>query len=168
MKKIIVLILMIAVMGISCKSPSGPDPIPPIEPTKYYHLEILYTRVAVRDNSAINFIPMAIFGIPDGTVIEKIYNFSKIGNLKFQVSLSKNPFAAGFYCVTVGDPALYDGINKGSCITGVEIEIRVVETGVVYALLSIVPNIFSTLVYSTEISTMARFVLKGDGTIEDF
>jgi hypothetical protein len=169
MKKLFgILFFVAALFSAGCKSPSGPSDPPDL--TKYYNLEITYIRVAIRDASAKNVIPMAMFGIPDGTVLEVIPSSSvkRIDDLTFQVSISKNPFCAGFYCVAVGDPALNDGIDKGTCITGIRIGVRVVETNIAYELSSIVLNVFKTLTYSTSVSTMARFSLKKNGTIEDY
>jgi hypothetical protein len=163
--------LFVAQFVPGCKPPSGPSPIPPKppDPINYYHFEITYIRVAIRDKNFITFIPLMKFGYPDGFALATLLgpNIEKIDNFTFRAFVP-NELAAGFYCVAVDDLALNDGIDKGTCVTGIRIKIRVVETNTTYELSSIVPNVFNSLTYSTSISTMARFFLKGDGTIEDY
>ena len=148
-----------------CKKnlPNTPDPTTPI---KYYHLEITFIRETVRDASAIFSIPGAIFGIPNGTIIETGIHLTKIDDYHFNVPLSKNPFASGYYCIAIGDSALYDGVDQGTCITGKIIKVRVVETSITYTLSYIVPDVFFNGV-SDSASTMAEFFLSGDGTIQN-
>jgi hypothetical protein len=172
MKKIFGFLLLVAALfSAGCKSPSGPSPIPPKppDPIDYYHFEITYGRVAVRDKNFVTFIPLMMFGSPDGFTLATLLgpNIEKIDNFTFRAFVP-NELAAGFYCVAVWDLALNDGIDKGTCVTGIRIKIRVIEKDVTYELSSIVPNVFHSLTYSTSISTMARFFLKGDGTIEDY
>jgi hypothetical protein len=169
MKKIFGFLLLVAALfSAGCKSPSGPSPIPPPEPTKYYHFEVTYIRVAFRDKNFITYLPMIVFGHPDGFHLATLLgpNIKKIDGFTFQ-ALVPDPLATGFYCVAVSDLALNDGVDKGTCVTGIRIKIRVIEKDVTYELSSIVPNVFN-LTYSTSISTMARFFLKGDGTIENY
>jgi hypothetical protein len=169
-KLAIVCAFNIFILGACKNTPSGPTP--PTDLSQYYHLDVTYTRVAIRDTSSFAlsiYSTSAELGIPYQTeppFIEAVNLLTKIDDYNFKIPLSKNPFACGFYWIAVADYALYDGGDRGLIITGRTIKIRVEETNITYTLSHIVQ---STAWYTANgpSSTMARFFLDKDGSIID-
>jgi hypothetical protein len=161
-------ILMLA----ACKSPTGPDPTDPPDPSKFYTLEFTYVRVDVKNANGLNEIPDVMFGLDGGEhFLEGLNRPTRIDDYHFTKILD-NKYAAAVYCISAQDMAraiAKDGsLLCGEMIVGYKFILKIVETGFSAELTKIMTNTIKGFAHADASSTMARFMLKSDGTFVDY
>jgi hypothetical protein len=111
--------------------------------------------------------PDVRFELYGGGNYDQIFDSTRINDYNFTGRLNKK-YAAGTYCILADDSARYDGVDKGTYLVGYKFILKVVETGFTQELTKIMVNTMQGFVGADSASTMARFMLKKDGTFVDY
>ncbi|MGA2585644.1 MAG: hypothetical protein ABSF88_01250 [Candidatus Aminicenantales bacterium] len=154
----------VLILAVCDKAPTTPQPP---EPASYYTLEYAYTRVGVVDVKKLVDTPGVCFDLYGGGNYDRVLDSTRVNDYNFTGRLNKK-YAAGTYCILAYDPARYDGVDKGTNLVGYKFTLKVVETGFTQELAKIMVNTMQGFPDANSSSTMARFMLKKDGTFIDY